>query len=316
MKENTMNANVLAVIVSYNPELKILQKQLDALREQPCDVVIVDNASENQKAVAALVDSIGSSTPSVTLLKQTSNQGLGAAHNHGIRLAREHQYSHVLLLDQDSLPKPDMLKNLLAVATAKSDQQVSAVGPKYLNAENNSESFFVNLGVLRFKRRYCTEQDQDADGSIETDFLISSGSLISLTALDGIGLMDESLFIDHVDTEWFLRAKSKGYVAYGACNAVMQHSLGEATRRIELGERTYNVSEHKPFRYYYIFRNSILLYKRLRMCRLWCWKDLQRLIMLALLFGARKQPSSRANAKMMWRGVRDGLRGIDGPLQD
>ena len=38
--------------------------------------------------------------------------------------------------------------------------------------------------------------------------LISSGCLIPLSAIDTIGEMDEELFIDHVDTDWFLRAKS------------------------------------------------------------------------------------------------------------
>lgn len=308
-----MNTRVLAVVVCYEPNVDTLLGVLKALEQQPCDIALVDNGSSNQSEIVTALQEFAS----VQLSLHAANHGLGAAHNIGIQLAREQGYSDVLLLDQDSVPLPDMLMSLIAAQQIKSAAKpvngLSAVGATYLNADNGDASFFVKFGALKFKRQYCSQRDDD--GCIEADFLISSGSLISLTTIDEIGLMDEGLFIDHVDTEWFLRAKNMGYQAFGVCEAKMQHGLGETTHRIKLGRRTRNVPQHKSFRYYYIFRNSINLYLRSDISWLWRWNDVQRLLMIAVMFGVFKRPRLQ-NAKMMLRGLYDGVRGKQGPLQD
>ncbi|MEM7360980.1 MAG: glycosyltransferase family 2 protein [Pseudomonadota bacterium] len=304
-----MSERVLAIVVTHNPQIAALQVSLRAVAQQVDAAIIIDNASDNLDDIRALLVDIQDGSGGV--LAQKENLGLGAAHNIGIRHAREHGFSHCLLLDQDSVPLDDMVRNLVTASQRKSSANLSAVGATYINADTGGESFFVRFGWLKFRRQYCGERD--ADGCIEADFLISSGSLISLAAIDQVGKMDESLFIDHVDTEWFLRARAKGLRAFGVCDAVMQHGLGEQTHRINL-RRQRNIPQHKPFRYYYIFRNSVALYKRGYASALWKWNDLQRLILIAVMFALFKSPR-RANAKMMLRGVIDGFRGVSGRVQ-
>lgn len=307
-----MNLRVLCVVVTYNPEISALKRSLDAIIEQGSQPLIVDNASSNVAAIRELCASNSLSDPAVGILELEVNRGLGVAHNQGIAHARVHGFSHVLLLDQDSTPLKGMVSSLVSASQRKEEQGLlSAVGATYLNADNGSESFFVRFGALKFKRFYCSEKDQD--GCVKADFLISSGSLISLSSIDAIGEMDEELFIDHVDTEWFLRARSKGYAAYGVCDAVMQHGLGESTHQINLGGRQRNVPQHNPFRYYYIFRNSVLLYKRGYASLVWKWNDLQRLGMIIVMFGLLKAPR-RANLKMIGKGIWHGIKGVTGPL--
>ena len=315
-----MSDRILAIIVCHNPQIDALAVALRAVVKQVAATLVVDNASLNVAEIDQLLDVVNSEQPSfsASLSKQSNNLGLGAAHNLGFQFARTHGFNHCLILDQDSVPMDDMVANLLHASKAKhaaKSVKLSAVGATYLNADNGSESFFVKFGPLKFRRQYCAERDSDS--CIEADFLISSGSLIALSAIDDIGLMDEALFIDHVDTEWFLRAKSKGYQAFGVCGAVMQHGLGEQTHQISLPNargRQRNVPQHKPFRYYYIFRNSILLYKRSYASRLWKWNDSQRLLMIAVMFGAFKAPRWK-NLKMMCKGLVDGVKGVSGPAE-
>lgn len=305
-----MSKQVLAIVVTYNPDLSVFVRALDELLKHNCDVLLVDNASANANAIQQLCAPL----VRVRFSGQSDNLGLGFAHNIGVQFATENNYDYVLILDQDSIPMPGMLEHLLKAHKTKSSRaKVSAVGVTYLNADNGSESFFVQFGALKFRRQYCGQRD--ADGCVATDFLISSGSLISIKALNDIGAMDESLFIDHVDTEWFLRARSKGYNAYGVCEARMQHGLGESTHRVSIGGRQRNVPQHKPFRYYYIFRNSILLYKRGYISALWKWNDFQRLAMIALMFGVFTSPRVQ-NLQMMARGVWHGLLGVTGQTKD
>lgn len=301
------SAKVLAVVVTYNPEFGALRQIVDALSAQGCSVLMVDNASAEQEA---LRETYGQYTQAnhtdLQLIFNTQNLGLGAAHNQGLQAAQEGGFDYLLIMDQDSLPAAAMVEHLVSAHQRLSQtQNVSAVGACYLNAQNQSESFFVRFGALKFQREYAVRE------FINADFLISSGSLFSLSALDDIGGMDEELFIDHVDTEWFLRARSRGYSAFGVSAARMQHSLGEDTHAITLGGRQRNVPQHKPFRYYYIFRNSLNLYRRGYTSWLWKWNDVQRLAMIFVMFGLLKSPRL-ANLKMMLLGAWHGLLGRSG----
>ncbi|RBP48445.1 glycosyltransferase family 2 protein [Arenicella xantha] len=303
-----MSKKVLAIVVTYNPELPSLRLTLAALLKQDCGVLVVDNGSTNGAEIGQLCEQL----ETVVFAPQRDNLGVGAAHNAGIAYAQQNAYPYVLIMDQDSVPLTGMVAALVAAHEQQSKSHpVSAVGVSYLNADTGSESFFVRFGKLKFARRYCNERDQL--GCLEADFLISSGSLIRTDTIEHIGTMDESLFIDHVDTEWFLRAKNRGYRAFGVCDALMQHGLGEQTHRVAIGGRQRNVPQHKPFRYYYIMRNSVLLYRRGYCSNWWKWNDIQRLGMIFIMFGLVKAPR-RANLSMMLRGVWHGLRGVTGPM--
>ena len=312
-----MNKRVLAITVCYQPECDLILKSVTALMQQGCDVLLVDNGSNNLATIRQTANDLG-----CQLIALNENLGLGAAHNIGIKHAQVQSYDFVLIMDQDSLPLDGMVSKLVAAHLLKTSDntsgnssgksKLSATGATYLNADNGNESFFIRFGKFKFSRHYTQEKDQDQ--CIEADFLISSGSLISLSAIDAIGFMDESLFIDHVDTEWFLRAKHKGFKAFGVANALMQHGLGEQTHELSLGGRKRNVPQHKPFRYYYIFRNSVLLYRRPYPSGLWKWNDAQRLGMIFIMFGFIKAPRW-ANLKMMLRGALHGLQGKTGKLE-
>ncbi len=122
--------------------------------------------------------------------------------------------------------------------------------------------------------------------------------------------MDESLFIDHVDTEWCLRAQSSGFRIFGVCDAVMTHSLGERRRDVWfLRERT--VPFHQPFRYYYMFRNAVLLYRRKYIPVRWKLADVVKCLKVVVFFSFAA-PNRLGCLKMMALGLIDGLKGVSG----
>lgn len=289
---------VFAVIVTFNPEHEGLKKVIRSLLSQVAEILIVDNGSTELELAQI---------ERVSIHRNDSNLGLGAAHNIGIEAAIEKGYNYILIMDQDSLPSSSMTIELLQAHQKLSQQyKVAAVGATYWNAETQTPSFFVRFGWLKFKRTYSAKEPCLAD------FLISSGSLFHVNTLRAIGHMDTDLFIDHVDTEWFLRARNAGYHAFGVPRALMEHNLGEHSHRLRIAGRTRNVPQHKPFRYYYIFRNSISLYKRSYVSVLWKWNDLQRLGMIFFMFAVLKGPRLQ-NAKMMCLGFWHGLLGKLGP---
>lgn len=299
--------DVSAVLVTYNPNLEELCASVQAVADQVSDIFIVDNASVNFSP--DWLDKLkGKSVARLHLLPQSDNLGIGAAHNIGIRQAREGGSAFVLLLDQDSQVEPDMVVRLRSTYTELVEKGVlvAALGPQYRDSDDGTLSQFVRVGVLGFTLLDCNS----ANSVVEADFLVSSGSLLPLTAIETVGLMDEGLFIDHVDTEWCFRAKAKGFQLFGVCGAVMTHALGERRKEIWFMRRRI-VPFHHPFRYYYMFRNSMSLYRRSYMPLNWKLADITRCLKMAVFFGL-VAPNRFACLKMMVLGLIDGLKDVSG----
>jgi rhamnosyltransferase len=96
--------------------------------------------------------------------------------------------------------------------------------------------------------------------------------------------MREELFIDHVDTDWFMRAQQRGWAAYGACSANMEHRLGDRTLRFWLGGWR-EIALHSPLRHYYQFRNSTFLFLRSRYPLRWKVAEAKRSLGMLVVFG-------------------------------
>lgn len=296
-----------AIVVSFEPNLDVLLRQIELVAPQVRKIWLVDNASST--SLALWVSSLGLQDK-LELVQLPTNLGLGTGQNRGIQLARAAGGTHILILDQDSQPMSNMVKRLLAASDQLQAAGVplAAVAPMYSDSINGTSSGFVRLGWLD----YIKSRDNPDHGLVMADFFISSGSLILVSALDDIGPMDESLFIDHVDTEWCLRAKSKGYKLFGVPEARMVHSLGDARARIWF-LRWRNVSFHSPFRYYYILRNGLLLQKRSYIPLKWKTAELYRCFRMLAFYGLFGK-YAWARRQMMRRGLIDGWRGVSGPM--
>ncbi len=307
MSKHELCGDVAAVLVTHNPNLDALCAAIEAVASQVSEVFVVDNGSTG--APNLWRDKLSDECiERLRFLPQSTNLGIGAAHNFGIEQARMHGSAFVLLLDQDSQLHPGTVARLRSsyASLTKEGFRVAAVGPRYHDNARNRLSKFVRVGVFGFDLVDCKSQDT----ALEIDFLLSSGSLLPLSNLQDIGPMDESLFIDHVDTEWCFRAKAKGFQIFGVCDAVMTHALGEHRKEFWF-TRQRMVPFHSPFRYYYMFRNSVLLYRRSYMPLAWKLADIQRCLKIAVFFGL-VAPNRFACLKMMALGLIDGFKGVSG----
>ena len=299
---NKLCEDVVPIVVTYNPDEVTLMANLNALLSQARAIVVVDNGSNSN--IDPILQKLELEWPgALNCLALKHNYGLGEAYNADIAIARGMKAVFVLLMDQDSIPEPGMLYELrnAHINLARQGKHVGAVGACYRNHITAQKSHFVRVTRSGFTRLGC----DDKTNLVRADFLISSGSLISIKALDHIGNMDQDLFIDHIDTEWCFRAQSKGFEIYGTCSAVMLHSLGDRQISIWWG-RWRTIPFHQPFRYYYMFRNSVLLWQRPYMPAAWKRADRLR-ILYALIFFTLFSPNRIANLFMMIKGLKDGF---------
>jgi rhamnosyltransferase len=297
-----------AVLVTFHPDLEVLARVLEGTVGQVGRIYIVDNGSDpalsSEFAGLPFADRL-------EIVRLGRNYGVAYAQNRGLEAARARDYSFALILDQDSVPSPGMVR-ALAAAIAEAEHaghRVSAAGPRYVDPRTGKESFFLALGGWRFRKLACA--DQPGQAFLKADWLISSGTLVRMEAIGDVGLMNEALFIDDVDTEWCLRARSKGYAVLGACNAVMNHTLGARTVKVRL-QREHDVPVHSPLRLYYMVRNHFLLMRMPHVPWRWWLPNSKRLIFMLVLFAVFIPPRA-GNLAMMLRGFRDGLRNRSGP---
>jgi rhamnosyltransferase len=165
----------------------------------------------------------------------------------------------VLLLDQDSVPLAGMTQALLdgLHALERKGVRVACVGPRLKLVGCDHASPFRRLGWLGPR----IDRGAAPGAPAECDYLIASGTLVPVAVLDEVGGMEEALFIDQVDTEWCCRARALGYRVFGVPDAMLDHRVGEGVRWIWLG-RWRRLFAQKPVRYYYIFRNTLVLMRR------------------------------------------------------
>lgn len=295
-------ADICAVIVTYAPELALLQQVIAGVQPQVGHVVVFDNGSPGMHMAAELAGLGG-----VSVIASALNVGLGAALNGAIGRARAMGFDHVLLMDQDSVLEQGMVATLgRTLATLRRREPVAAVGPRFRDSRSGKAAPFVRFGFP------FNAKDSGGPGQcVRCDFLITSGSLIPMDMMDRVGEMDESLFIDNIDMDWCFRAKAAGLALYGVCDAQMHHTIGEQLHPSRI--KPDGVIVHKPFRLYYIMRNRVLLYRRAYTPHVWVAQDLPRLV-LKLMGNSLFLPPRLERLGFMWRGLWDGLRGVGGPM--
>jgi rhamnosyltransferase len=292
---------VIAVVVSYHPDRR-LADELAALGAQVARIVVVDNGSPNEE-LAVLV-TLGQAE----VIRLGKNIGIGAAHNLGIARAREFGATHVMLMDQDSLPQADMVQKLLAAeqVLSRRGEKVGAVGPVYDDPRLSKSWPFFRMSRFGVRGHECA-----GESYVACDFLISSGSLIPMRVIDAIGAMNEAYFLEHIDTEWSLRARFAGYSLYGVCDARMRHHLGDDTVAVPItGTR---VQVYRPYRHYYLFRNSLLLWRERHAPLPWKLNEIKRLLSRMIFFPLFVAPRAE-RLRFMLLGLWHGILGRTGPL--
>ena len=289
--------HITAVIVTYHPDLGLLSQQLILLSPQVSHVVIVDNGSPCDLASWNLKQK----KPVTEILLLGENRGIATAHNTGISWAKNHNSDYVLLMDQDSLPAANMVEMLFL--SLKDKPMAAAAGPRYLDERQNNPPPFIKINGLKLVRCTCTS----SDSVVAVDYLISSGCLIPMSVLNKVGVMREDFFIDYVDIEWGLRARSHGFQSYGSCGAHMKHNLGE-NPIIFFGKK---IPLHSPLRHYYHFRNAILLYKENWVPLNWKLVDGYRLVLKYVFYSLFTKPR-KTHFKMMTIALWDGFLGKAG----
>jgi len=287
--------SIAAVVVGYNPDIKILGDLLASLVQQVELLVLVDNGGSE-----SYLEESPELRRRVHYIALNGNEGLGAALNVGFKLAVDAGMSHVVTFDQDSHAAPDLISRLhqaMQHATRK-DPHCIAVSPVFFDRREGEKINFPFYSTVDNKIKPVFTSD-DEYGLVKADVLITSGMFVNTKAwVEGIRY-DEGMFVDFTDTEWCFRVRDRGYSLYGCLNVEMGHALSDAPPVKFFGLCFFRYS---PTRRYFFFRNTVAV------CRMshtpTCWKKrMLCALVLRFLVNLLIDKEKLLSLKMMVRGI-------------
>jgi rhamnosyltransferase len=283
--------NVVAVIVTLEPQVSLI-RHAESLASQVRRIVVVDNGSG--PGATSILDSLAA-LPSVEVIRNPANEGIGCALNQGAEAATAAGAAWLLTLDQDAAPSPDIVRIAASTFDSYPDSDRIAVIGSTSEADLGRPSSAASRG-----RPW-----------VEARTVITAGSFVSLAALRRIGDFREDFFIDYVDIELCLRARAKGFRILESGTVAMTHQIGQPTVR-RIGRRIVTPSNHSPGRRYYMTRNRFLVWRRY-------WRTEPRFVAMDFVASQKElvklllfeeQRTSKVRAALL--GLRDGLCGRAG----
>lgn len=222
--------SVAIVVVNWNG-LDYTSACLDSLRKVDFPnfkVLVVDNASQNPEGVQ-----LKAAFPEIQMIQSKKNLGFTGGNNLGMKAALDQGFSHVLLLNNDTLVEPDFLDNMINIFV--SDPKVGVVQPmicflhdrgKIWSAGGKWRSFLsraVTLGDRKKLDAYLVK-------TTELDWATGCAFLVSAKAIREVGPLDDHFFAYFEDVDWSLRFKRAGYQIRFCSEAKIYHEAGASSK--------------------------------------------------------------------------------------
>lgn len=185
--------------------------------------VLVDNGSTDGTAEA-----VRKAHPDVHVLETGANLLFAGGNNAGLRYILTGEAEYIVLLNNDTLVDPGFLEPL--VACLQDNPRCGVVSPKiYYSLEPNR--IWYAGGEISFwtgALRHVGIREIDGgqyDSPRETEYATGCCLLIRRTAVEQIGLLDESYRMYTEDADWSIRARRAGWTVWFEPRARIWHRL-------------------------------------------------------------------------------------------
>jgi rhamnosyltransferase len=278
-------------IVTHEPDIDALSALFSALRAADVGIFVIDNNSSNAAQLAEAV----SGEPAIELRLLETNLGLAAAINILYQQAKIHDADYLMAVDQDSVLQDGHASAMLRkFETLQADvPRLGALGAKIFEVHSNKPLSFRTFRPFakRAPLQGCYHY---------ADFLISSGTLISMQCLLEVGAMNSWLFIDSVDMDWCFRASSLGWQLLGCDYPIITQTIGREF--LQAWPLPIRVIIHDPKRYYWMTRNRRFLYRQAYAPLGWKLRDMARAVLkfvFLMLFSPQRSDIGSAHLKGM-----------------
>lgn len=247
------------VIVNYNVRhfldqcLKSVEK---AITNVDAEVYVVDNISSDDS-----VEMVKKTYPWVKLIANQENVGFSRANNQAMKVAKG---EYVLLLNPDTVVEEDAFEK--CIEFMDSNPEAGGLGVKMVDGTGTflpeskrglptpAVSFYKIFGLssifpkskkfAKYHLRYLKEDDIN-----EIEILSGAYMWMRKSALDKVGLLDETFFMYGEDIDLSYRIIKGGYKNYYFPDTKIIHYKGESTKKGSLN-------------YVFVFYNAMIIFSK------------------------------------------------------
>ena len=289
---------VCAVVVTHNRK-EMLRRCLVAVTDQrrrPERVLVVDNASTDGTRELLKLE-----FPAVDVLSLPVNEGGAGGFHEGIKRAHASGAEWLWLMDDDTIPTPDALAELLeASARLAAAGPLDGVGAPAVLASRvvwrDGSIHPMNYPILERRRmELVVAAAEHGLAPIRSATFVSL--LLHRRMVERYGLPLKHFFLWADDIEYTSRIVLGGEGAYFVPASVALHDTAAPE----------NFRTAGPDRFYYHVRNTLFMARarerpaRDRLLRLW--------ILASTVSAYVVKNRNRASVTAVWRALRDGVRG-------
>jgi GT2 family glycosyltransferase len=233
------SARTAVIIVTWNAAVTI-ESCLHCLSRQiqrPDRVIIVDNHSSDETC-----DIVRNTMPDAELHELDKNTGFAAGNNYAINLADDCE--NIVLLNPDAYARSDWLEKLLTAADENPQHGMFASLMFDANSGNldGAGDIYHRTG-LAWRRFHSFNPGRVSLEQEEVFGPCAAAALYRRSALEDVGLFDESFFCYFEDVDLAFRMQLRGHSCLFVPNAIVDHVGSAATAKAS------------PFTVYHGYRN-------------------------------------------------------------
>lgn len=225
------NPSVAIILVNWNG-LEFTRACLSSLEKvdfPDFQVILVDNDSKKPEGQV-----LKKEFPKLVLLENEQNLGFAGGNNVGIRKALEMGFSHIMLLNNDTLVEPGFLgKMMLAfsknpklgllqpmICFLDEPEKIWSAGGKFISLLGRAKT----LGDRKTLKNY-------QPFSKKLDWATGCCMLFTREAILQSGLLNEQYFAYFEDVEWSLRIRNQGFEIGLVPEAKIYHEAGGSSKK-------------------------------------------------------------------------------------
>ena len=245
------NPKISILILNWNGLHNTIEclRTVEKISYPNCDILVIDNGSTDRS-----VEHIINQFPGIKIIENNKNLGYAGGNNIGIRYAIDHGAEYILLLNNDTVVDPQLLKAFLKASQDHPEYAIFNPKVYYYSTPDKIWSLGINWnkqsGMFLFKGDGLIDDGRLNNEPFEIDYAIGCCLFFDTRVIERIGLFEPKFFLFFEEYDWCSRARIAGYKCLSVPEAKIWHK-GSA-----------GFEKESPLMDYYLTRNRLLWAKR------------------------------------------------------